>query len=99
MAQGKRFTPTKQQRDRVKRLKADGWSNDRVARLLGISRNTLETAFAAEIEFGLDLKQDELIEYADKGAKKGNATLIKWLADRRDAARAAQQVADRGLPA
>ncbi|MFN4017619.1 MAG: hypothetical protein ACK4JB_19925 [Reyranella sp.] len=91
-----RFEPTTKQRDRVRRLKADGWPNERIARVLGISRNTLETAFAEEIEFGLDLKLDETLELAEKGAKKGNATLIKWLAQRRDLARAQQQVAERG---
>lgn len=91
-----RFKPTTSQRDRVRRLKADGWSNDRIARVLGISRNTLEAAFAEEIEFGLDLKLDEVLELAEKGAKKNNATLIKWLAQRRDLARAQQQVGERG---
>lgn len=90
-----RFKPTKPQRDRVKRLKADGWSNERIARVLGISRNTLEAAFAEEIEFGLDLKLDEVLELAEKGAKKGNATLIKWVAQRRETARAQQQIAER----
>lgn len=98
MAQGKRFEPTKPQRDRVKRLKADGWSNERIARVLGVSRNTLEAAFAEEIEFGLDLKLDEVLEQADKAAKKGNATMIKWVAQRREAARAQQQLDERGQP-
>lgn len=95
MAGRPRFKPTKVQRERVKLLKADGWQNDRIARHLGIARNTLEAAFAEEIEFGLDVKQAELLASADKAAKKGNATMIKWLADRRDAARAAAQVAGR----
>ena len=93
------FAPTKAQRDRVQRLKADAWSNERIARVLGIARNTLESAFAEELEFGVDLKQDEVLDLAEKAAKKGNATMIKWLAQRRDAARAQQQVADRGQPA
>lgn len=90
-----RFKPTTSQRDRVRRLKADGWSNDRIARVLGISRNTLEAAFAEEIEFGLDLKLDEVLELAERGAKRGNATLIKWVAQRRETARAQQQIDDR----
>lgn len=92
------FKATKPLRDRVKLLKADGWSNDRIARQLGIARNTLEKKFAEELEFGADAKRVEILEAADKAAKKGNATMIKWLADRRDVARAAEQVADREAP-
>ncbi len=84
-----RFKPTAKQRDRVKLCKADGWSNDRIARQLGISRPTLEQYFAEEIEFGADAKRIELIEAMDAAAKKGNASAGKWLHERFDAARAA----------
>ena len=93
-----RFKPTKAQRDRVKLLKADGWSNERIAAQLGISRNTLEQALAAELEFGSDAKRVELLEAMEKAAKKGNASAGKWLADRYDVARAAHQVEQREEP-
>lgn len=91
-----RFKPTAKQRERVKLCKADGWSNERIARQLGISRPTLEQYFAEEIEFGADTKRLELIEAMDAAAKKGNASAGKWLHERFDAARAAAQVDQRG---
>lgn len=86
------FKPTPTQRERVKLLKADGWSNERIARRLGIARNTLEKVFAWELEDGADEKRAELLDYALKGAKKGNASLIKWLIDRNDRARAHSEI-------
>lgn len=82
------FKPTTVQRERVKLLKADGWSNERIARRIGISRNTLEKVFAWELEDGADEKRADLLDMALKGAKKGNASLIKWLIDRNDKGRA-----------
>lgn len=98
-----RFTPTRAQRERVKLLKAFGWSNERIAALIGpkgISRNTLEAAFAAELEFGADAKRLENMEAMEKAAKKGNASAGKWLAERFDAARASAHLDERaGLQA
>ncbi len=94
------FKPTKPQRERVKVLKADGWPNERIAKHLGISRNTLEKCLSDELEFGADAKQVEILEAAHKAAKKGNASMIKFLVGRHDLARAAERVADReNLPA
>jgi folate-binding Fe-S cluster repair protein YgfZ len=92
-----RFKPTKQQRDRVKLLKAMGWSNERIAAQIlvkgkPIARNTLEDRFADDLQFGADAKRLENIEAMEKAAKKGNASAGKWLAERYDAARAAEQV-------
>ncbi|CAB4167428.1 hypothetical protein UFOVP860_19 [uncultured Caudovirales phage] len=91
MAGRPRFKPTKKQRERVKLLKADGWSNERIAAQLTISRNTLEAAFATELELGADAKRVENLEAAEAAAKKGNASAIKWLAGRFDLARVAHQ--------
>lgn len=99
MAGRPRFKPKPKQRERVKLLKADGWSNERIAAQLAISRNTLEAAFALELEFGADAKRVENLEAAEKAAKKGNASAIKWLAGRFDLARVAHQVAARESPA
>lgn len=89
------FKPTYAQRERVKMLKADGWPNERIARNLEIARNTLEKVFPEELEHGADEAQAELMGWAVKAAKKGNASMVKWLAERYAAARAAQQVASR----
>lgn len=94
-----RFQPTTKQRERVKLLKADGWSNERIAVQLGIDPATLAIHFKSEIEFGADAKRIELIEAMERAAKKGNASAGKWLHDRFTTARAAEQVASRELPA
>lgn len=99
-----RFQPTKAQRDRVKLLKAMGWSNERIAAQIlvkgkPIARNTLEDRFADELQFGADAKRLENLESMEKAAKKGNASAGKWLAERYDAARAAEHLATRGQPA
>ena len=94
-----KFKPTAKQRDRVKLLKADGWSNERIAAQLGVDPGTLAVAFASEIEFGADAKRIEVIEAMQAAAKKGNASAGKWLHDRFATARAAEQVASREMPA
>ena len=90
-----KFHPTKNQRDRVMRLRADGWSQERIARRIGIDVGTLTLHFADELEHGADVKREELLEHADKAARKGNATLIKWLHERQTAAAAAEQLRHR----
>ncbi len=93
-----KFKPTPAQRDRVMRLRADGWSKERIARLIGTDHETLSANFAAELEHGADIKTDALLEAAERGAKKGNAALIKWLSDRQSAARAGRQLEERAAP-
>ena len=82
--------PTKSARNRVQLMAADGWSNARIAQCMGLARNTLAKHFAAELELGADMKLCALLELAERTAKKGNATMIKWLAERFDRARAAE---------
>lgn len=89
------FKPTKGQRDRVMRLRADGWSIERIARVMGVDFRTVAKHFAEELEHGADIKTDALLEYAEKGAKKGNNANIKWLGERYRLARAARQIEER----
>ena len=98
MAGRPRFKPTPKQRERVKLLKADGWSNERIAAQLGVDPGTLAAAFANEIQFGADAKRLELIEAMERAAKKGNASAGKWLHDRYAAASAAHQLEERATP-
>lgn len=93
---GRKFAPTKADRHRVMRLRAAGWTLERIARVVGVDAKTLDKHFAMEIEHGADVKNDELLEYAERGAKKGNAANIKWLKEQYNAARAARQLEDRG---
>lgn len=48
------FEPNYRQREDVRLMKADDWSDDRIARRLGISRNTLLKHFGDELEDGVD---------------------------------------------
>lgn len=80
------FKPTKAQRNRVKLMKAAGWSNERIAAQIGVSRNTLEKALAAELEFGADSKKLQVMENLEKASEKGNASASKQLLDMFDVA-------------
>lgn len=79
------FKPTKAQRGDVETMKADGWSNDRIALQLRISRPTLEKHFADELQYGRDTVQLENLKNLRKMAKK-NASAAKQLNDRLDLA-------------
>ncbi len=91
--------PTYHERERVMRLRADGWSVERIARVMETDHETLRKHFANELEHGADIKTDALLEYAERGAKKGSQASIKWLHERYSSARAAEQVASRERPA
>jgi len=75
------FKPTKAQRDDVESMKADGWSNERIALQLRISRPTLEKHLADELQYGRDKVQLENLRNLRKMAKK-NASAAKQLNDR-----------------
>lgn len=83
------------ERERVMRLRAAGMSVERIARRLGTDQETLRKHFAEELEHGADVKLEQLFEWAEKGAKKGNAALIKWLHEKQSAARAAEHLKGR----
>lgn len=90
---------TQAQRDKVKLLKAAGWSNERIAAQIGMARNTLEDKFRAEIDFGADMEEAELLASAKAAAKKKNVAAIKWLAEKFATAGAAQRLVGRERPA
>lgn len=48
------YEPSQRARDDVRLWAADDWTEDRMARQLGISRNTLRKHFAEELEHGAD---------------------------------------------
>lgn len=90
MAGRPRFKPTKAHRDLVRLLKADDLSNERIAAQIGISRNTLEQYFGAELEFGADQVRAETLLALDKAVKRGNASAIRMRMDRLDARKLAR---------
>lgn len=71
------FAPTKQQSADVRLFKADGWSDNRIARRLGISRTTLLKHFAEELEHGADDERAEALKLLKRAARKLNVTAIK----------------------
>lgn len=75
------FKPTKAQRTDVESMKADGWSNERIALVLRVSRPTLEKHFANELQYGRDVVQLENLRNVRRMAKK-NASAAKQLNDR-----------------
>lgn len=80
-----RFKPTKAQQADVEIMKADGWSNERIALQLRIARNTLEQYFADQLQYGADLVRLENLRNVRRMAKK-NASAAKQLNDRLDLA-------------
>lgn len=75
------FKPTKAQRADVELLKADAWSDERIADLLGISRPTLMKHFADELRRGRDILLAENLRNLRKLARK-NSTAARLLFDR-----------------
>lgn len=67
------FEPTWRQREDVKLLKADDWSDERIARYLGISRNTLLAHFADELEAGADQVRARVLRDLSLASSKGSA--------------------------
>ena len=68
------FEPTRQQREDVQNFKADGWSNDRIARRLRISPNTLARHFAEELSDGADSVRAEALRRLRQSSREGNMT-------------------------
>lgn len=73
------FNPKPVQRKDVRLMKADGWSDDRIALRLGISRTTLLKHFGTELALGADIERLETLRDLKKASKKGNASAIKML--------------------
>ena len=75
------FEPTQRQREDVRLWKADDWSDDRIARRLAISRNTLLKHFAEELEDGVDQVRARvlrnLMRESDKGSVSASDRLMK----------------------
>lgn len=84
MAGRKALNVTAAMRRDVALMKADGWSDERVAAQLGISRTTLLKHFAHELEFGADkVRREQLVNLA-RASKKGNVAASKAILARAD---------------
>jgi AraC-like DNA-binding protein len=65
------YEPTQAERDDVKLWAADDWTEDRMARQLGISRTTLRKYFEAEIEFGADQVRTQALRDLRRASRLG----------------------------
>lgn len=66
------YEPTQRDRDDVRLMKADDWSDERIARRLGISRNTLLKHFAQELEDGADYVRQIALRNLMRSSNGGN---------------------------
>lgn len=85
MAQGKRHEPTSETRAQVEALAAFGLSQERIARFLGITDDTLRVHYATELEDGRDQADFRVYKTAARLAESGDcpAMTIFWLKTRR----------------
>jgi AcrR family transcriptional regulator len=82
------FKATPALRQAVFDLKRKHLSNDRIARHLGVNRQTLAKHFRNELEAASDALEADLIEAMWRAARRGKASAIIWLSKRIDRARA-----------
>lgn len=78
-----RFAPTDAQRERVVALKAIGATNETVARILGIDRETLTANFKEEIETGVVDILGQVVGTLFKQALAGDTTALIFIAKTR----------------
>lgn len=81
----KAFNVTAALRRDVALMKADGWSDDRIAAQIEISRTTLLKHFPKELEFGADKVRREQLANLAKASRKGNVAAANTLLKRVDA--------------
>lgn len=72
------FRPTTAQRQHVQELASAGLSHSGIASAIGISRNTLEDRFAAELQRGVQMRQ-EAREAAEVEGARRRAEVIRLL--------------------
>lgn len=73
------FEPNYRQREDVKLAKADNWSDDRIARFIGVSRTTLLKHFALELEWGVDQVRMQVLRDVKAAAGKGNRAAAEMM--------------------
>lgn len=73
------FEPTYRQREDVRLWKCADWSDDRIARALGISRNTLLKHFVEELENGVDQVLTRAYRATLREVEAGNMSAVDRL--------------------
>jgi AraC-like DNA-binding protein len=85
------FKTTSALRKVVFELKRKHLSNDRIARHLGVNRQTLAKHFRDELEAASDALEADLIDAMWRAAKRGKVSAIIWLGRRFSRAEAAER--------
>jgi predicted transcriptional regulator len=73
------FKPTQLHRRKVEQYVCGGMSHDAIAKVLGVSDETLRKHFAAELSTGAERRRAEVIDLLFASARKGNVTAQKKL--------------------
>ncbi len=95
----KPFQATRVQRQDVRVLKAGGWSDERIARALGIPKSTLQKHFRVEISEGADIEVRFALRLLRRQANRGNVSAIKEYLKFTLAGTAVGQMLDEPAPA
>lgn len=69
-----KYEPSLQDRNDVRLFKADGWTDDRIAARLGVSRNTLLKHFPVELTHGADAVRADVLRNLMRASKKGSVS-------------------------
>lgn len=81
----KEFRPTPTLSDDVCLMKADGWDEEKIAEVIGISMEQLKEHFPNELKHGVEQVRRRALRQLDKAAKKGNTSatnaLLKLVGD------------------
>lgn len=72
------FKPTKEQRDIVESTSGYGIPHDQIARLIGITKPTLEKHFRNELDVGAAKANAKVVESLYEQAVGGNVTAAIW---------------------
>lgn len=78
------YKPTKEIGERIRALKAYGASHENIAKMVGVSVDTLDRHHRNDLDIGLDEANSKMAKSLfDKGALKGDtAAMIFWLKTR-----------------
>jgi hypothetical protein len=71
------FRPTVPQREAVRLMRTDGWSEDRISKRIGVSRPTLRSAFSVELSDGADHERLTALRALKRQVNRGNIAAIK----------------------
>lgn len=73
------YQPTAEDRDIVVAMAFAGFQQDRIARAMGISKNTLRKHFEFELETGADRMLADVVRSLASKARAGDTTACIWI--------------------